>query len=86
MSRINVKIAQDIIVDIAGKPTTLQLGVDINNFANLLNSNWGLCKQVSTENILAYKNGVYTFTAPTVKTYRSTFNTWQMLFSARLFF
>ena len=86
MSRINLKVAQDIIVDIAGKPTTLQIGVDINNVANLLNSNWGLCKQVSTENILDYKNGVYTFTAPTVKTYRSTFNTWQMLFSARLFF
>jgi hypothetical protein len=41
---------------------------------------------VSTENILEYKSGKYTFTAPTVKTYRSTFNTWQMLFSARLFF
>ena len=86
MSRINVKIAQDFTVNIANKPTTLQIGVDINNFANLLNSNWGLCKQVSTENVLEYKNGVYTFTAPTVKTYRSTFNTWQMLFSARLFF
>ena len=90
MSRINVKIAQDIIVNIANKPTTLQIGVDINNFANLLNSNWGLCKQVSSENILeiskANETGVYTFNAPTVKNYRSTFNTWQMLFSARLFF
>lgn len=86
MSRINVKIAQDFIIDIANKPTTLQIGVDINNVANLLNSNWGLCKQVSTENILDYKSGVYTFSAPTVKTYRGTFNTWQMLFSARLFF
>ena len=86
MSRINVKIAQDFIINIANKPTTLQIGVDINNVANLLNSNWGLCKQVSTENILEYKSGKYTFTAPTVKTYRSTFNTWQMLFSARLFF
>ena len=86
MSRINVKIAQDFIIDIANKPTTLQIGVDINNVANLLNSNWGLCKQVSTENILDYSKGAYTFSAPTVKTYRDTFNTWQMLFSARLFF
>ena len=86
MSRINVKIAQDFIIDIANKPTTLQIGVDINNVANLLNSNWGLCKQVSTENILDYSKGAYTFSAPTVKNYRSTFNTWQMLFSARLFF
>ena len=86
MNRFNLKIAQDIIVNIADKPTTLQLGVDINNVANLLNSNWGLCKQVSTENILSYSKDTYTFTEPTVKTYRSTFNTWQMLFSVRLFF
>ena len=89
-NRINVKVAQDFTLNIANKPTTLQLGVDINNFANLLNSNWGLCKQVSTENILeiskADATGVYTFNAPTVKTYRSTFNTWQLLLSARLFF
>ena len=89
-NRINVKVAQDIIFNVANKPTTLQIGVDINNVANLLNSNWGLCKQVSSENILEIsktnETGVYTFTAPTVKTYRSTFNTWQMLLSARLFF
>ena len=85
-NRINVKIAQDFTLNIANKPTTLQIGLDINNVANLLNSNWGLCKQVSSENILSYSKGVYTFTEPTVKTYRSTFNTWQMLFSARLFF
>ncbi|MBQ9660218.1 MAG: TonB-dependent receptor [Bacteroidales bacterium] len=86
MNRFNLKIAQDFIFNIANKPTTLQIGVDINNVANLLNSNWGLCKQVSTENILAYSGGKYTFSAPTVQTYRSTYNTWQMLFSVRLFF
>ena len=85
-NRINVKVAQDFIFYVANKPTTLQIGLDINNFANLLNSNWGLCKQVSAQEILEYKNSTYTFTAPTVQTYRSTFNTWQMLLSARLFF
>ena len=85
-NRINLKVAQDFILDVAGKPTTLQVGVDVLNVANLLNSNWGLTKQVSSENILAYKSGVYTFTAPTVKNYRNTFNTWQLLLSARLFF
>jgi hypothetical protein len=89
-NRINVKVAQDFTLNIANKPTTLQLGVDINNFANLLNSNWGLCKQVSSENILeiskADASGVYKFNAPTIKTYRNTFNTWQLLLSARLFF
>ena len=55
-NRINLKVAQDFIIDIAGKPTTLQIGAD------------------------------YTFNAPTVQNYRSTFNTWQLLLSARLFF
>jgi hypothetical protein len=89
-NRINVKVAQDFTLNIANKPTTLQIGVDINNFANLLNSNWGLCQQVSSENILeiskADATGVYKFNEPTVKTYRNTFNTWQLLLSARLFF
>ena len=89
-SRINFKVAQDFTLDIAGMPTTLQLGFDINNVANLLNSNWGLTKQVSSENILviskADATGIYTFNEPTVKSYRNYFNTWQMLFSARLFF
>ena len=88
--RFNVKLAQDFILNTAKKPTTLQLGVDLNNVANLLNSNWGLTKQVSSENILeiskANETGVYTFNAPVIKSYRSTFNTWQLLFSARLFF
>jgi hypothetical protein len=90
LNRINLKVAQDFILDVAGKPTTLQVGVDVLNVANLLNSNWGLTKQVSSENILeiskAGSEGVYTFTAPTVKNYRNTFNTWQLLLSARLFF
>ncbi len=94
-NRINFKLAQDFMFDIAGKTNTLQLGVDINNVANLFNSNWGLTKQVSSENILeiskadkdgSYASSIYTFKAPTVKNYRSTFNTWQMLFSARWFF
>ncbi len=89
-NRINLKLAQDFIVNVANKPTTLQLGVDLNNVANLINSNWGLTKQVSSENILeiskADETGVYTFNAPTIKSYRNLFNTWQMLFSARLFF
>ena len=89
-NRINFKFAQDFMFNVAGKVNTIQLGVDINNVANLLNSNWGLTKQVSSENILeiskADETGVYTFQAPTVKSYRNVFNTWQMLFSARYFF
>ena len=89
-SRINFKVAQEFGVNFGERATKMQIGLDINNVANLLNSNWGLCKQVSSENILeiskADNTGVYTFNAPTIKNYRSTFNTWQMLLSARLYF
>ena len=89
-NRINLKVAEDFTLNIAEKPTTLQIGLDINNVANLLNSNWGLTEQVSSENILeiskADPSGVYTFNAPTIQKYRSYFNTWQMLLSVRLYF
>ena len=84
--RFNLKVAQDISVNIAGRKNTLQLGVDILNVGNLINSKWGLTEQISSENILNYKNGKYTFTEPTTNKYQSTFCTWQMLFSAKLFF
>ena len=84
--RFNLKVSHDFNFDICGRNNTLQLGVDILNVANLFNSDWGLTKQVSTENILNYKNGKYTFTEPTVTSYKSTACTWKMLLSAKLFF
>ena len=84
--RFNLKVAQDFIVYIAGRPTTLQIGADILNVGNLINSNWGLAKQYSTENILKISNGTYSFTAPKEVTYKNIANTWQALLSARLFF
>ena len=86
LHRFNLKVAQDFVLNIANRPTTLQIGVDVLNVANLLNSNWGLVTRYDRDNILSYKNGVYTFTAPTSVKYKSTANTWQALFSARLFF
>ena len=85
-SRFNVKVAQDFNFNIAGRTNTLQIGVDILNVANLINSDWGLSKQISGEKVLNYKNGEYTFTAPKTYTYKNVFNTWQMLFSAKLTF
>ena len=84
--RFNFKVSQDVNFNIAGKVTTLQLGLDINNVGNLINSNWGLAKSLNSEGILAYNGGKYTFTAPQITTYKGVANTWQMLLSARLFF
>ena len=86
LNRFNVKVAQDFIIYIAGRPTTLQIGADLLNVGNLINSNWGLVKQYDREDIINYKSGVYTFTAPKEVKYLNTVNTWQALLSARLFF
>ena len=48
---------QDFYLKVGGKRHTLQFGVDIKNFLNLLNSDWGLYKTVNNTNLLAYDNG-----------------------------
>ena len=76
-------MAQDFYFDICGKKHTLELSADINNVGNLLNSNWGVNKVLSSNSILSYKKGVYNFTAPVWKNYNSLSSTWSMLFSAK---
>ena len=88
VNRINVKVAQDIMFHVGKKVHTLTVGVDINNIGNLFNSNWGVPKQLSGDQILNWdsKAGTYTFTEPTWKPYKSTFSTWNMLLTARYSF
>ena len=86
LNRVNVRVAQDICFNIAGKKQTIELGVDANNVGNLINSEWGIYKQLSTNNIISYKNGVYTFTEPVWKNFDSISSTWSLLFSAKYFF
>lgn len=83
LNRINVKLAQDFYFNIAGKQHTLEVSADINNLGNLLNSNWGVYQILSTNTILNYKNGTYTFTEPVFRNYNSLSSTWSMLFSAK---
>lgn len=83
LNRINFRIAQDFYFNISGRQHTLELSADINNVGNMLNSDWGVNKSISTTSILAYKNGVYTFTEPVWKNYNSLSSTWSMLFSAK---
>lgn len=86
LNRINFRIAQDCYLNVNGKKHTLELAADINNVANLLNSEWGTLQQVTSTSILGYKDGAYTFTAPTWKVYNNVSSTWQMLFSAKYSF
>ena len=84
--RVNFKVSQDIPFNLGSQETHLQLGLDINNVGNLINSNWGLAKQLTSDGILTYSGGKYSFTKPEFNTFKNVSNTWQMLLSARLFF
>src|SRR5690606_25444670 len=42
LNRFDVRVLQDIFTDIGNRRNTLQLSVDIINFGNLLNKEWGI--------------------------------------------
>lgn len=86
LNRINARVAQDVSFNIAGKKQTIEIGADFNNVANMLNSAWGCYKSLSSNTILSYKNGVYTFTEPVWKTNSSLNSTWSILLGVRYSF
>jgi hypothetical protein len=55
-SQLDLKFAQDIFTNIGGRKNTLQFTLDIMNFGNLINSHWGIYKQLNTSAILAPAN------------------------------
>ena len=86
LNRINVRIAQDINFNVAGKKQTLEIGLDANNVGNMINSDWGIFKQLNSNNIISYKDGVYTFTAPVWGNYAEGVSAWSLLLSAKYYF
>ena len=85
-NRFDFKVAQDFNFRCAGKVNTFQLGIDIQNVGNLLNSDWGCVQRVSGDTILKLDGGKYKFEEPKWTKYNSTVSTWKLLISARLFF
>ncbi|RZK28253.1 MAG: hypothetical protein EOO57_21350 [Hymenobacter sp.] len=55
-NQVDVKILQDIFTNIGGKRNSLQVSLDIFNFGNLLNNNWGRIKQTTFNNFLEPQN------------------------------
>ncbi len=55
-NQVDVKIAQDLFQNIGGKRNTLQFTLDIFNFGNLLNKNWGIFKSINASGILVPTN------------------------------
>lgn len=73
-NQVDIKFAQELFHDIAGKRNSLQFTADIFNFGNLLNSDWGLVKSVNSSSILVPTNlsslmpgGTTSSTAPAPK-------------------
>ena len=85
-NRLDMKVCQEIYFDVKGRRTTLELGVDLVNATNLLNSNWGTYKQISSQTILEYANGKYSFKEPKWNVYNNLLSAWQLLLHVRYSF
>jgi hypothetical protein len=55
-NNIDVKFMQDFFVNVGGKRNTIQVSLDILNFANLLSRHWGLAESYNQGNILTATN------------------------------
>ena len=91
--QLDLKFMQDFYMNIGGKRNTLQVGVDIKNFLNLLNSKWGTYKKINNDALLSYKNGAYQFQQNNGKRltsvhsdYMSLNSTYSVQFSVRYLF
>ena len=94
-SRWDVKLLQDYNFKVGGDKThTVQFSIDILNFGNLLNSNWGVVQQPNTPNPISVsvdENNVptYTFNSQFANSFgfdASLLSRWQMQFGLRYIF
>lgn len=91
--QLDLKFLQDFNLNVKGSKNTLQLGVDIRNFLNLLNSDWGVYKSVNNFSLLSYKSGAYNFQTNGSEKLTSTYSkltsfasTYSIQFSVRYIF
>ena len=94
-SQLDFKFVQDFYVTAGGKKNTLQLGVDVKNFLNLLSSDWGLYQATYATNILSYNTTSKAYSFPkvnnevlteTFRNYESFSSTYMIQFSLRYIF
>ncbi|MET4106936.1 TonB-dependent receptor [Hymenobacter sp. UYP22] len=55
LHQVDVKLLQDLFVDLGKNRNTLQLSVDIFNIGNLLNSDWGTLRTPNRTNLLTFQ-------------------------------
>lgn len=66
-NQVDVKFMQDAFINIGKKRNTFQFSLDIFNFGNLLNSNWGKVKTLNTSALLIPSNQASIVPGGTVK-------------------
>ena len=86
LHRFNFRVAQDFNFNVAKKTNTIQVALDINNLGNMLNSNWGVHKMLSSDNVLEWDGTNYKFIEPKWSNVVKVSSTWEMLLSVRYFF
>jgi len=90
-SQFDIKFVQDLFMNVGGKRNTLEFSLDILNFGNMLNSNWGVSKLINSgpyEQILNVVKGpvdannnppvtfpLYTATQPLSSTFSTSYTT-----------
>lgn len=93
--QLDLKFMQDFYLNVGGKRNTLQFGVDVKNFLNLLSSDWGLYKSVNNMALLSYdvKTQAYNFQqdsgsklAKTYSNFKDFRSTYSVQFSIRYIF
>jgi hypothetical protein len=97
--RVDVKILQDLFTNIGKRRNTIQISLDILNFTNMINKDWGVLKATTVRNPLVFA-GYNAAGAPTYRmtqvnkelltqpyqTIQSTASTWGMQFGVRYIF
>ena len=97
--RVDVKILQDLFTNIGKRRNTIQISLDILNFTNMINKDWGVIKATTIRNPLVFA-GYNSAGAPTYRmtqinktlvtqpfqTVQSTASTWGMQFGVRYIF
>jgi hypothetical protein len=62
LSRFDVRVLQDIFTNVGSRRSTIQLSLDIVNFGNLLNSEWGIQDNLNGAQNLLSRSGSVTQT------------------------
>ncbi len=78
VNRINFRISQVVYFNVSGRRQSLDVGMDLNNVANLLCRKWGAYQVLDKNVLLDYRDGEYTFTSPQWSAYNSLASTWQI--------